>query len=464
MRARKHVALFIIGIVLFGGNAFAADKKKEIKQKPIPVSKYKGPKEKDIAAGKQYAAQVEKEMHVVPNEELTAYINRVGKRLVNTGMLDRDFPYSFKVVQEPSINAFALPGGPMFVHTGLIAAADTEAQMAGVLAHELSHVSLRHSMANASKEQTISGLGALAGALAGGIIGGGLGDLAAQGAQMGTQAWAMKYSRSAESEADLLGAYTMAKAGYDPRELGAFFDKLEKEMGGDPGKVAQWFSSHPNPGNRSATIEEQTQFMTQGPYTAHEGDLARMRQIVASLPKAPAKGAAASPVKANALAPSFQVSQNYHQVNASALTLSVPDNWQAGSDKNSGQIMIVPEGGVVEGVGIGAGVILGTFQPKQAKTLQDAHQELVQNLIQQNQGQMKADAQPQSQQVGGRPALLSRMSSPSPYQNDKEHDYVVSVGLQNKLLYFIFIGPESHWSQLQPVYTKVLQSVRFSGQ
>ena len=122
-------------------------------------------KERDIQVGREYAAQVERQMRVVSNQELTAYINRVGKRLVATGLLDQDFPYSFKVVQEPSINAFALPGGPMFVHTGLIAAAGNQAQMAGVLAHELSHVSLRDGIADASKQQTISGLGGLAGAV-----------------------------------------------------------------------------------------------------------------------------------------------------------------------------------------------------------------------------------------------------------------------------------------------------------
>src|SRR3982750_1036322 len=162
MRLGKMTAIFFMVLALFS-DALTAETKKEVKQKPIPVSKYKGPKEKDIETGKQYAAEVEKEMYVVPNEELTAYINRVGKRLVDTGLLDRDFPYTFKVVQDPSINAFALPGGPMYVHTGLIAAADNEAQMAGVLAHELSHVSLRHGMSSSSKQQTISGLGAIAG-------------------------------------------------------------------------------------------------------------------------------------------------------------------------------------------------------------------------------------------------------------------------------------------------------------
>jgi len=97
------------------------------------------------------------------------------------------------------------------------------------------------------------------------------------------------------------------------------------------------------------------------------------------------------------------------------------------------------------------------------KTHQEAHEELLQTLSQQNQGQMKAEAAPQAQKVGGQNGLLSRMISPSPYKNDKEHDYVVSVPQQNQLVYIIFIGPESRWTQLSPVFSKVLQSVKFSG-
>ena len=461
----RRLTIGLLGFALLGSDLLA---QKQPKAKPIPVSKYKGSKDQDIQLGRQYAAEVEKQMHVVPNEELTAYINRVGKRLVDTGMLDKDFPYTFKVVQEGSINAFALPGGPMFVHTGLIAAAENEAQMAGVLAHELSHVSLRHGIANASKQQTVSGLGALAGAVLGSVIGGGLGEIAAQGTQMGAQAWAMKYSRSAESEADLLGAHTMAKAGYNPIELGRFFEQLEKAMGGDPGKVAQWFSSHPNPGNRTIEIQAQMPFMPSGPYNAREGDLDKMRKMVQALPAAPkAKGQQQPAVKAipaNSPAPEFQISQNFRQVKAGNLALAIPENWKPGSNEESRQVMILPEGGVIDGGGIGAGILIGTFQPKQARTGEEAHNELLQNLNQQNQGQMQAQAAPQATQVSGRNALLSRMVSPSPYQNDKEHDYVVSVPVQKQLLYFIFIGPESRWSQLGPMYGKVLQSVRIGGQ
>jgi len=163
---------------------------------------------------------------------------------------------------------------------------------------------------------------------------------------------------------------------------------------------------------------------------------------------------------AGSAAPEFQISPSFRQLDAGGFSLGVPDNWKVGGNQQSGQMEILPEGGVLEGGAIGAGIMIGTYKPHQARTLQDAHQELLQNLNQQNQGQMQAEAQPQPLQISGRDALLSRMASPSPYQGAKEHDFVISVGVQNQLLYFVFVGPDARWPQLEPVYLRVLQSVR----
>src|SRR5690606_25721799 len=134
-------------------------------------------KDQDIQMGREYAAQVEKEMTVVQSAELSAWIDRIGQRLASRPEADQ-YPYSFKLVQEKSINAFALPGGPTFVHTGLISAADNEAQLAGVLAHEIAHVALRHGTNQATKAQFWSLLGGLASsALGGGSITGSLAEL-----------------------------------------------------------------------------------------------------------------------------------------------------------------------------------------------------------------------------------------------------------------------------------------------
>src|SRR5437879_3309064 len=135
-------------------------------------------KEQDVQLGKEAAAQVEKQMEVVRNPELQAYIERIGKRLAAQPQAG-GFPYTFKVVKDPSINAFALPGGPTFVNTGLIAAADNEDQLAGVMAHEISHVALRHGTNQASKANLLQIPAALAGALIGN------GSLMGQLAQLG---------------------------------------------------------------------------------------------------------------------------------------------------------------------------------------------------------------------------------------------------------------------------------------
>ncbi len=237
-------------------------------------------KQQDIQLGREYAQQVERQMYVVPNKELNDYVTRVGMRLVRQGGLE-DYPYYFKVVQDDSINAFALPGGPTYVHTGLLKAAENEAQLAGVLAHELSHVVLRHGTHQASRAVALQAPAMVLGGLVGRT---GLSALLAQlGIGLGANSILIGFSRSMESEADLLGAYTMAKAGYNPLELARFFEKLEAERGNPNWLVSRFLSDHPSPGNRIQALEEQLPYMPRGPYNAEEGDLAHIRQVVAQL-------------------------------------------------------------------------------------------------------------------------------------------------------------------------------------
>ena len=153
------------------------------------------------------------------------------------------------------INAFALPGGPMFVNRGMIEAAHTEGEVAGVMAHELSHVVLRHGTAQASKATKYE-VGQVAGAILGAIIGGGWGQVVAQGTQFGLGTAFLRFSREYERQADLEGAQIMARAGYDPRDMANMFKTIEKQ-GGSGGP--QWLSDHPNPGNRSDYITKEAQ-------------------------------------------------------------------------------------------------------------------------------------------------------------------------------------------------------------
>src|SRR5256885_8133000 len=208
----------------------------------------------DVKLGREAAAQAEQQFPLLRDARVDSYVSSVGRRLVNAippEFQHPEFQYYFKVVNARDINAFALPGGPMYVNRGMIEAAKTEGEMAGVMAHELSHVALRHGTAQATKGQKYGTLAAIAG-IAGTIATGnpGVGQLA----QAPFGVYLLKFSREYETEADLLGAQIMARAGYDPRDLANMFRTIESQ-GGSSGP--EWLSSHPNPGNRYGRINEE---------------------------------------------------------------------------------------------------------------------------------------------------------------------------------------------------------------
>jgi predicted Zn-dependent protease len=224
----------------------------------MPKNKYAV--EDDVKLGRQAVAQAEKEFPMLRDEEIESYVNQVGQRLVSAipaEFRQPQFRYTFKVVNAGEINAFALPGGPMFVNRGMIEAAKTEGEMAGVMGHEITHVALRHATAQATEAQKFQ-IGSILGQIAGGVIGGGLGDLIGMGSQIGYGAGALKYSRKYETQADILGAQLMAKIGYDPRDLANMFRTIQAQGGrGAP----EWFSSHPDPGKRYERIEQEAKLL-----------------------------------------------------------------------------------------------------------------------------------------------------------------------------------------------------------
>src|SRR6185295_18687893 len=176
---------------------------------------------------------------------VSSYLEGIGRRLADAipaDMRHAEFRYTFEPVNVKEINAFALPGGPMFVNRGMIEAANSEGEVAGVMAHELSHVLLRHGTAQASKATKYE-VGQLLGAIGGAIIGGGLGTVVAQGTQFGLGAAFLRFGRDFERQADLEGAQIMALAGYDAHEMANMFKTIEKQSGsGGP----EWLSDHPN--------------------------------------------------------------------------------------------------------------------------------------------------------------------------------------------------------------------------
>jgi len=253
--------------------------------KIVPPKNKFSPRE-DVEEGRKAAAEVEKQMPLLRDDAVTSYVQEVGGRLVNVIPPEFEHPefhYSFKVVDVKDINAFALPGGPMYVHRGIIEAAHTEGELAGVMAHEMSHVALRHGTAQASKASTL-GFGALAGAVAGAVVGGGVGQAITEGTNFGLNTVYLRYSRDDEKQADLLGVQMMAAAGYDPRDLAHMFETIEHSGGSRP---PQWLSDHPNPGNRVEYINAEAGRVVVAPAHLNTQAFVNVQAHLKTLPPAP---------------------------------------------------------------------------------------------------------------------------------------------------------------------------------
>ena len=194
--------------------------------------------EKEIALGRQLAAEVERQVALVTDPVINEFVNRVGQNIVRNS--DAQVPFTFKVIEDDSINAFALPGGFVFVNTGIILTADEEAELAGVMAHEIAHVTARHGTENATKGQIIN-LASIPLIFLGGVAGFGI----RQAAGFAIPMQFMKFSRKAEEEADYLGMQYMYKTGYDPGAAVTFFEKVQARETAKPGTMSSLFASHP---------------------------------------------------------------------------------------------------------------------------------------------------------------------------------------------------------------------------
>jgi len=232
-------------------------------QTVIKLPKNKYTPEQDVKLGLEAANEVRQQYPIIKDEKIQTYLSGLGDRLVAVAPAELRNPayqFSFTPVNLKEINAFALPGGPMFVHRGMFDAAASEGEVVGVMAHELSHVLLRHGTANASKASNPwLAIGQLAGQIGGAVVGGPYGGYIAQGAEFGLGTLMLRYSRDFEKQADLMGSQLMAKAGYDPRSLAHMFETIEKDGGGGN---PQWLSDHPNPGNRVQYITKEAESLT----------------------------------------------------------------------------------------------------------------------------------------------------------------------------------------------------------
>ncbi len=244
-------------------------------------------RDQDVQLGAEAAKEVRTKYKQMDDRFLQDYVKKVGDRLAATQeAAGSKFPFTFTFIVEPTVNAFALPGGPMFIQTGLFPALDNEAQLAGVMAHEMSHVILRHGTHEATKAKAVGFAATLFGSAAGeGVMGG----MLKEATQLGANAWMLHYSREAESEADALGAHMMAEAGWDPMELATFFTKLGQAGGQRP---MEFLSDHPNPEHREAAIEAEVKALPARQYGYVTGDFEKVKRVIVPTTTVPAKAAA----------------------------------------------------------------------------------------------------------------------------------------------------------------------------
>lgn len=453
-------ALFITPLAAFGQTRIS-----------MPKNKYKV--SDDVKYGREAAAEAERQFPILNDSQVTNYVEDVGRRLVNAIPQEFDHPefrYTFKVVNASDINAFALPGGPMYVNRGMIEAAKNEGEMAGVMAHEIAHVALRHGTAQATKQSSIGsqilGIGAI---LGGAIL---AGETGAQLGALGAQAYFTKFSREYETQADILGARILADAGYDPRDLANMFRTIEQQ-GGRSG-VPQWLSSHPNPGNRYNRINQEAALLrvSSNPIKVTR-DFQEVQSRLRGMPRARTMSEIGqqnernpqgnqSPTANGRYSRSVEYPSTRYRSSSPSnfIRVSVPDNWQ---ELSSGDSVIYAPEGAYGNDGITHGVMIGVTQAS-SRNLQTATQNYISDLLQsQGNNYLRQNGGYYNASIDGRQALQTTLSGTSPITGRTETVTIYTTQLRDgNLLYVAAVAPQSESSRYNRAFSQVIGSLQIN--
>jgi Zn-dependent protease with chaperone function len=429
----------------------------------------------DVRLGQEASQQVRQQLPLLNDGYVDNYVESVGSRLVAaipSEFRHSEFRYSFDVVNARDINAFALPGGPMYINRGMIQAARREGEMAGVMAHEISHVALRHATAQATETQKFQ-IGSVLGQIAGAVIGGVPGAIIGAGSQIGFGAGALKYSRKYETQADILGAQIMARAGYDPRDLAAMFQTIERQGGGRSGP--EWLSSHPNPGNRYEKINQEAASLRVNPEYANRdtrtfqniqarlrgmGQAPTMAEIARSGQRYPTNTGSSDYPRGDRVA---SPSTRYRSVSlGNALSMRVPDNWQeVGQGNNS--VTFAPAGayGNVQGQFVFShGLMAGVANEN--GNLRQSTNSLVNDLLQGN-PHLRQQSGYQRINVDGRQGLVTTLVGRSPVFNQTEIVELYTVPIQGGgIAYLVGVAPQRDYRVYQRAFSDVVNSVNLN--
>jgi beta-barrel assembly-enhancing protease len=430
----------------------------------------------DVRLGRQAAAEAEQQFPLLRDSTVNAYVERVGQRLVASipqEFQHPEFRYYFKVVNASDINAFALPGGPMYVNRGMIEAARTEGEMAGVMAHELSHVALRHGTAQATKAQKYA-LGAGIAGILGTIL---AGPTAGQAAQSSVVVSFLRFSREYETEADLLGARIMANAGYDPTDLANMFRTIERQGGGGGG----FLSDHPSPKDRYARINQEAQSLRVNTAMRQDSrDFLGIQERLRGYPRAQTmaeiqRSGRRYPNQGNEYptgdrtnyptAPRGRVeypSARYRTYDEGTFSVSIPDNWR---EVNQDGLWFAPNGAFgssANGQTVFTHAVNFGVAPARYRNLQQATNDFI-NSLQQGNGNMRARSGYQRMDVDGRYGQLIALDNVNEATGRAEIVSVVTTQLQNgQLFYMIAVSPSDEYSTYQNTFLTILRSLRIN--
>lgn len=438
-----------------------------------PKNKYKI--QDDVKAGREAAAQADREFPILNDYETTRYVESVGRRLVAAippQFQQPAFQYTFKVVNARDINAFALPGGPMYVNRGMIDAARTEGEMSGVMAHEISHVALRHGTAQATRQSNpinqILGIGAIFG---GAILGGQTG--AAIGQTIYSGLLVLPYSREYESQADTLGAQIMARAGYDPRDLANMFRTIERESGGSSGP--EWLSTHPSPANRYENINREAQLLRVSNPAQNTAQFERVQAKLRQMPRAQTMqeieqnaqrnqrngGGGQSPTANGRYENRVELpsSQMRTYTSGNWIRMNVPNNWEQFPEQT--MVTFAPQG-AYGSEGITRGAMIGIYQG-QSNNLQQATQDYVNSVLQGN-PYLRQRTNYSQTRIGNRQGYTTTLAGRSPVTGRSEIASVFTTMLNNgDLFYIVTVSPEDEAASYNYAFRNMINSIRLNG-
>ena len=433
--------------------------------------------QQEVTEGAKAAAQVGQQMPLLPDSDpVSQYVRQLGERLAQRAPGYR-WPFNFHVVNVADINAFALPGGSIFVNLGTVQAAETEAQLAGVMAHEISHVVQRHATCNITKERTpslLAGIGQLA---AGILLPGAAGAVVQQGIGLGTGLSFLRNSRESERQADLMGTDILYDTGYDPRAMPQFFEVIEGKYGAGG---SQFLSDHPNPGNRVGYVNDE--IATLPPRTSNvktSADFTRIKKIADGMHPYTAKEVAAGGWKrgggassgggagggnprpgARLTAADWTPQGEWQSFSGDGFTVSYPGNWKAAG--SGAAAIIAPPGGVGEQNAVGYGMLADRFQPAQAADIAAATDQLVAQIERQNPEMKPGHAEDVVvNQVHGRSLEATNSGAAG---GGTERDWLVALPEPgaNSLRYVVFVAPDADFNALRPAFERMVRTLQFT--